>query len=83
MATADKVTKVFMCEWQGKMERESKGKFQISNPKIQNPNKFQELKFQRRWAMERRLWDFEIWSLEFVWDLEFGIWNLDFASPPR
>jgi sugar lactone lactonase YvrE len=47
---------------------------QIPNPKSQIPNKFQVFKFQRPPTMVAA-WILGLWSLEFIWNLEFGIWN--------
>jgi hypothetical protein len=51
-----------MGEWQGKMERESKGKFQISNSEIQMNLKTQIPGNQR----EGGRWEFEVWNLELI-----------------
>jgi hypothetical protein len=51
----------------------SSTKLQIST-RLQIPNKVNFPKSQFR--------SLEIWSLEFIWDLEFGYWNLRPAALP-
>ena len=51
----------------------------MTNSKIQIPNSKQALNpnFQERQLVSNRI---GFWSLEFVWDLDFGIWILEPAS---
>ena len=58
----------------------------IPNSNIQIPNKSQIpiYKLQIFCLILNNLfvWDLEFWSLEFIWNLEFGIWNFLSKSLP-